>query len=163
MRFPIHVAAKAHSADRTEVTAREHTITIDEPKSRGGTDSGPTPLETLMAALAGCTTVILNKIAGERGWIVADLEIDVTGHLDPRAIRTGTPVPVAFPEIDLRIAGRITGDDVDLQALRDELAFRCPVSALLRASGSDIREDWTSIGLSKPINLGGSVHKSRSR
>ncbi len=36
---------------------------MDEPETRHGTDLGPSPLDTLVASLAGCTNVLLNKIA----------------------------------------------------------------------------------------------------
>lgn len=143
MRFPISVSGKAVSADRTDIVARGHRMVIDEPPERGGSDAGPTPLETLMAALAGCTTVILNKIAAERGWQVADLAVEVTGQLDPRGVRQGVKVPVVFPTIALTLTGRMVGADIDLDAVSGELARRCPVSALLRDAGSVIEERWT--------------------
>ncbi len=37
-----------------KITARSHSITIDQPESEGGTDQGMTPVELFNASLAGC-------------------------------------------------------------------------------------------------------------
>lgn len=141
-RFPVRVEASAHSATLTAVTTRGLRSLIDEPEERGGTDAGLTPLETLLASFAGCTTVIANKISQERGWRLERLEVGIVGQLDPRGVRHGIEVTVPFPEIDLHVTGHLSGPNADLDALRLELAVRCPVSVLLRASGSEIRERW---------------------
>ena len=65
--FKISVAAACPSHSRTDVTARQHTIVIDEPPHRGGTDVAQTPLETLLASFLGCNNVIANMIAEDIG------------------------------------------------------------------------------------------------
>ena len=35
---------------RTEARLREHVLTVDEPESLGGTDTGPNPVELILAA-----------------------------------------------------------------------------------------------------------------
>ena len=40
--------------DRFVITARDHTISIDQPVSDGGEDTAPTPTELFVASLAGC-------------------------------------------------------------------------------------------------------------
>ena len=58
---PIRMSAKAPTPARTHVKVLQHEIVMDEPESRHGTDLGPTPLDTLVAALAGCTNVVLDE------------------------------------------------------------------------------------------------------
>ena len=45
-----------------------------EPRVRGGTNTGPSPTETLMSALIACTNVITHKIAAKHGIPVVTLE-----------------------------------------------------------------------------------------
>ena len=59
-----------------DVTAGDHTITVDEPVDRGGEDLGPSPQELLAAALASCTAVTMEMYAHRKGWDVAGLAVD---------------------------------------------------------------------------------------
>ena len=140
--IPISVTGAATSATRCEVTARDHLLVIDEPASNHGTNQGPTPLETLFGAFAGCTTVILNRIAAEQNIAVSDLKIAVTGHLDRRGIAGTAQVTNVFPTIDLTIDCVMRGAPADLAPLQRALRERCPVSVLLRQAGSEIHETW---------------------
>src|SRR5262249_54813609 len=51
----IHGNCPTHS--RTEISVRDVRTVIDEPKEREGTNMGPTPTETMVAALIACTNV----------------------------------------------------------------------------------------------------------
>jgi uncharacterized OsmC-like protein len=57
----IHGNCPTHS--RTEIAVRDVRTVIDEPKEREGTNMGPTPTETMVAALIACTNVISHKCA----------------------------------------------------------------------------------------------------
>ncbi len=39
---------------KTVIKADKHEMTLDEPKSVGGTDEGPSPFHAVLGALAGC-------------------------------------------------------------------------------------------------------------
>ncbi len=127
---------------RTHVKAGAHEIVIDEPKSRGGTDVAPTPLETMVASLIGCTNVILNKIAERDGVIVDSLTVDAEATLDRRGTTLQEEVSVPFPTIKLAIAFSTNADDARIAKLKADLGRFCPVSKILRQSGTRIEEDW---------------------
>jgi uncharacterized OsmC-like protein len=127
---------------RTHVTTGLHEIVIDEPKSRGGTDMAPTPLETMIASLIGCTNVILNKIAERDGIAVGSLNVDAEAILDRRGVTLQEEVSVPFPIIRLAITFSTDADDARIAKLKTDLARFCPVSRILRRSGTRIEEDW---------------------
>jgi uncharacterized OsmC-like protein len=53
---------------RTEVAVGSHHFTVDEPVPVGGTDTGPSPYEFLLAALGACTAMTLRLYADRQKW-----------------------------------------------------------------------------------------------
>ena len=74
--------ADTHALTKMEV--RDLSISTDEPVERGGTNTAPSPTETMLASLIGCTNVITQKIATKHGIDVLRLKIGVTAQLDRR-------------------------------------------------------------------------------
>lgn len=66
---------------------------------RGGTDQGPTPIETMLAALLGCTNVILNRVAEKHDLTIKDLSLLAEASFDRRGVMLQEEVAVPFPEI----------------------------------------------------------------
>lgn len=143
-RAPMRIAASCPTHTRTDVTAvrQGHKFVIDEPPIRGGADAGPTPMEVLMASFAGCTNVIMNKIAGEKGMELANVSIQVVGYLDTRGIAGTEKISAPFPEVRLTVNCRTNGTPAKMKELKEELAWRCPASVILRGAGADVREEW---------------------
>lgn len=139
---PIRVSAKCPSQTRTDITARQHAMVIDEPPARHGKDEGMLPLEALMASFAGCTNTIVNWTARDMGIELKDISIDITGTLDTNSVTGEAPADPPFPEIELKIELTTSATPEQMAALQKDLRWRCPVSATLRAAGSKINEDW---------------------
>lgn len=138
----LSLSAQCPTHARTEVRIRDHVLICDEPAARGGTDQGAAPVEVLIAALAGCTNVILNRVAEMQGARIEGLRIEARAELDTRGIREGLDLALPIPrvELTLELATNAWGDALD--ALKTELHKRCPVSRVLREAGVDIVEDW---------------------
>lgn len=65
---------------------RRFFITTDDPEPLGGVDGAPTPVETLLAALAGCVTSATATNAAIFGVPIDALDIDMEADLDVRGL-----------------------------------------------------------------------------
>lgn len=106
---------------RHAVRIRHHELTVDEPADSGGSDEGPSPLELLAAALAGCVAVTVEMYAARKGWDVPGLEVECDFTPGER----GTPTK--FCTI-LRLPDTLTDEQV---ARLEVIAAKCPVHRTL--------------------------------
>jgi putative redox protein len=51
-----------------EIETGRHRLVADEPVEAGGTDTGPSPYELLLAALGACTAMTLSMYARRKHW-----------------------------------------------------------------------------------------------
>ncbi|MFP3137820.1 MAG: OsmC family protein [Nitrososphaeria archaeon] len=65
----------------------EMRIFMDEPPALGGSNLGPNPVETLLAALGGCALVVVSKFASSVGVEVTEANAEVEGTLDLNGFR----------------------------------------------------------------------------
>jgi uncharacterized OsmC-like protein len=65
---------------------QSHTFDVDHPKVLVGADNGPTPVEYLLHALAGCLTAGLANIAAARGVELHEVSSTVEGDIDLNGI-----------------------------------------------------------------------------
>src|SRR5271154_2748304 len=64
-----HVTVRGSGATLTqEIVAGQHHLRSDEPISAGGTDTGPTPYDLLLAALGACTSMTVGMYARRKNW-----------------------------------------------------------------------------------------------
>ena len=141
------VTMKAHGDvvhhARTDVSVRDLTVTIDEPTERGGTNMGATPTETLVTALIGCTTVVSHRIADRLGITLENMSVDVDADFDRRGVMQEEHLTVPFPKMDLRITVTSSAPEAQIEQLKDDLKKFCPISNVIRQSGTDLTETWT--------------------
>jgi putative redox protein len=59
-----------------EVEVGNHRLVIDEPRSDGGDDEGPSPQDLLAASLASCAAVTMEMYAKHKGWDLGQIEVE---------------------------------------------------------------------------------------
>ncbi len=67
-------------------------VPLDEPKDLGGNDTGPNPVEAVLAALGSCQAIVYRAYAAALGLQVDRVEVEVRGHLDLRGFLNLAPV-----------------------------------------------------------------------
>jgi uncharacterized OsmC-like protein len=137
-----HSSAHCPTHSRTEFSSGDAHSIVDEPVERGGTNQGPAPTDTLIAALAGCTNVITHKIAHANGIDLDGMDIDIDWEFDRRGTQLMEEVDLPFVSIRLKIAlrGKVSADEIRL--LQTELRKFCPLAKLIRSAGTSIHEEW---------------------
>ena len=109
----IHGNCPTHS--RTEISVRDVKTIVDEPKEREGTNMGPTPTETMLAALMACTNVISHKCAKKHGVEFKAMTIDAESTFDRRGTQLLEEIEVPFPKIRLVINVTTDGSESDME------------------------------------------------
>ena len=137
-----HLSGIATSPGRTDISTRDVSTVTDEPTERGGTNTAPSPTETLMAALIGCTNNIATKIAKSMDLTFKVNEIQCEAEFDRRGVLLDERVEVPFPNVKLIIDVETNASDEQLETIRERLPRYCPVSMVMRQSGTNIIEEW---------------------
>ena len=112
------------------------TLTMDARREHGGTGQGPSPMETLLLALAGCTGMDVVSVLGKMRAPLGGLEIRVSG--DRREEH-----PRIFTRIRLEYVFR--GGDLKPEQVARAVELSqdkyCSVSAMVRAS-AELTYTW---------------------
>ncbi|MGI9623317.1 MAG: OsmC family protein [Acidimicrobiales bacterium] len=129
---------------RTEVTIGNHPVTItDEPISSGGGETGPTPLETVLAALVGCKCVMIHNVASAMNFDYEGVEIDAAGTVDLRGPKGVPGFRPYFDTVDIKVTIYTQESEERMNKLALNAEARCPVMNLFRDAGSAVTAEWT--------------------
>lgn len=129
-----HVSVSETGASKFQnwVQAGPHGFMADEPRSYGGTETGPTPYNLLAAALGACTTMTLRNYAGLKGLDVGRIKVEVEYskiHIeDCNECEGADDSRIDQFERRIEIQGDL-GEDVRERMLK--IADRCPVHRTL--------------------------------
>jgi len=117
---------------RSEVTIREHSLTIDEPTSIGGTDLGPSPVEVILAALGSCQEITYRAFAAAMGIELDNVAVELEGDIDFRGFfAVDETVRAGFGNIRAIVKIESRASAADLERLREAVNSHCPVLDIL--------------------------------
>lgn len=121
--------ATAHLQEGVKVkaTSRNFELTIDEPKSLGGTDTGMNPVEVLLASLGACQSIVARVYAPKFGIKLEDFSVEVEGDLDLDGFFNKSEVRPGYS--DIRYTFRIKTDAPE-DKVEEFIRFvesKCPV------------------------------------
>lgn len=140
------VTARNDGGTRTAVKVRDFDLVYtDEPSTLGGTNTAPSPLESVLVSLVGCEGVIVHGCAKAMNFAYSGLEMECSGQIDVRGPKGVPGIRPYFEKVDITI--RVITDEPPerFAKLQKNVEFRCPVMNLLRAAGVDLTADWQAI------------------
>lgn len=109
-------------------------ISIEE----GGTNSGPSPVEALLSAIAGCSAVDVVMILQKKKQIITSYRVEIDGERGPTGV-----YPRPFTSITVRHI--ISGENLDPGAVARAVALSdekyCTVLATVRAAPT-VKSEW---------------------
>ena len=109
-------------------------IVSDEPKTLGGSDAAPNPVEQLLSALGNCLAVGYAANATIAGIEIEDLSITVEGVLDLHVFLGLADGHAGFSSIRATVDLRSTADADQLAELHAKVAATSPVGHTLQAA-----------------------------
>lgn len=117
---------------RSEASVRDFTpIASDEPDALGGTDSGPNPVEQLLAALGNCLAVGYAANATAAGIKINTMRIDLEGKLDLHTFLGLNDGNAGYSNISVKVDIDSPASAEELQALNDKVVNSSPVGHTL--------------------------------
>ena len=138
-----HVKATNAAGTRTKIQVRDFdAVYTDEPASLGGTNSAPSPLETVLVALVGCDGVIINGVATAMKFAYTGVDFACESQIDVRGPKGVPGVRPYFETAKLEIIVYSDETDARFQKLRKNVEFRCPVTNLLIAAQVVMDVSW---------------------
>ena len=130
-REGVVIVRGAASGFAQAIIAGPHQFVSDEPTSVGGTDSGPTPYDLLLAGLGSCTSMTIGMFARRRKWALERVTVRLRHSRihaeDCEACETRTG-KLTLIERDIELEGVLDGEQ---RARLLAIANRCPVHLTL--------------------------------
>jgi uncharacterized OsmC-like protein len=114
-----------------EIHAGPHRLRADEPATSGGTDTGPSPYELLLAALGACTSMTVAMYARRKAWPLEEVGVHLRHskiHATDCAECETKEGMLDRIERDIHFAGPLT---VEQRSKLLEIANKCPVHRTL--------------------------------
>jgi putative redox protein len=59
------------------IATSSHELHADEPESRGGTNTGPTPFELMLSSLGACTAITLRMYSERKQWDLGHIRVQL--------------------------------------------------------------------------------------
>ena len=138
-----HVKATNAAGTRTKIQVRDfEPVYNDEPSSLGGSNTAPSPLETVLVALVGCDGVIINGVANAMDFAYAGVDLACESQIDVRGPKGVPGIRPFFESGKLDITVYSDESETRFNQLCKNVEFRCPVMNLLKAADVEMAVIW---------------------
>ena len=118
---------------RCEVAMRDHSMVIDEPAELGGSDTGPNPVEVVLAALGTCQEITYRAYAAALGIPLESVSVKLDGDIDLRGFfAVDDSIRPGYETISGTVRLVSSASEDQLQMLRAAVDAHCPVLDILR-------------------------------
>lgn len=121
--------ATAHLQDGVKVktTSRQFELTIDEPQSLGGTDTGMNPVEALLVSLGACQSIVARVYAPKFGVKLDDFRVEVEGDIDLDGFFDKSDVRPGYSDIRYTFYITTESPKESVEELVRFLERKCPI------------------------------------
>ena len=123
----------AASGFAQEIRVGRHRLAADEPAGAGGTDTGPTPYDLLLAALGACTSMTAGLYARRKSWPLESVTVRLRHsriHAEDCANCETEDVMLDRIDVTIEFAGPLTNEQ---RSRLHEITDRCPVRRTLES------------------------------
>ena len=129
------VQGESENPTKMNIRAGKFSLVIDEPKGMGGTDDGPSPIQALLMALAGCLNVTGHEIARQKGLKLNSMKVRIEGVMNPcNFIGCSFEERAGFQNIHVKVTADMDGaSQEEKEAWLQETESRCPVTDNIKA------------------------------
>ena len=117
---------------QSRVTLGDHEIIVDEPESLGGANTGPNPVELILAALGSCQEITYRAYATALDIPLESVSVTLEGDIDLRGFfGVDDSVRPGYQGIKGTVLINSSADEATLQMLRTAVNAHCPVLDIL--------------------------------
>lgn len=126
------VSRKTETGLQVENEARGLKILVDEPEQAGGTNTGITPVEALLAALGSCQTICAFAFARLKRIKLEGFHVELEGDIDSDGFMGKNPdVRNGFQEIRYTMHFKSDASQEELEDFAAFIESRCPIADCL--------------------------------
>ncbi len=112
-----------------EMACSGYQVLIDQPRAAFGTDTGPSPLELVLAALGGCFGTIGRFLAHQRKIELRGMRFEIEADYDPAGLLgRDASVRPGFEEVRLRVDIDADLSHEQKREFLEEVERRCPLA-----------------------------------
>jgi uncharacterized OsmC-like protein len=127
-----HVTARGSATGfAQEIEIGPHRLTADEPVESGGTNTGASPYDFLLAALGSCTSMTISIYARRKHWPLEKVEVSLWHskiHATDCAECETREGRIDRIEREIKLTGALTAEQ---RSALIEIADKCPVHRTL--------------------------------
>lgn len=135
------VKANNSAVIKTTISGDFGEMAVDE-AAPAGTGTGPSPLQAVMGALCGCLAITFRRVATDRNFEYAHLDMEAEFSIDIRGRLGMQGVLPYFHQVTVIVLVTTRESAQTLAAVAQETLLRSPVYNLLKDTAAKLDVQW---------------------